>query len=225
MLELADTGGRRRKQARPRELLDAAMAVFVDKGFAGARAEEIAARAGVSKGTLYLYFDSKEDLLRTLIAEGFSTRIDGRAFQVATGAEASSELLRQALTVWQASLVEGRAGGIFKLVLTEARHFPGLADFWSREVMGPVRAQVSHILLRGIGRGELRPVDVDLAAHALILPIVMACLYRHTIGSIVPDDFLMHTPDLLGRHIELVLNGLYLHSDLRREDDDSNTGT
>lgn len=225
MLELADTGGRRRKLERPRELLDAALAVFVDKGFAAARAEEIAARAGVSKGTLYLYFNSKEELLRTLIAEGFSSRIEGQADQMATSAGASSELLRQALTGWQASLAKGQAGGIFKLVLTEVRHFPGLADCWNREVMGPARALVSQILLRGIDRGEFRTFDVDLAAHALILPIVMACVYRHTMGALVRDDFLMHTPDLLGRHIELVLNGLYLHSDRGREGDAPSTGT
>jgi AcrR family transcriptional regulator len=225
MLELADTGHRRRKQERPRELLDAALAVFVDKGFAAARAEEIAARAGVSKGTLYLYFHSKEELLRTLIAEGFSSRVEGQAEQMATNAGTSSELLRQALTGWQASLAKSQAGGIFMLVLTEVRHFPGLADCWNREVMGPVRAHVSRILLRGIDRGELRPCDVDLAAHALILPIVMACVYRHTMGALAPDDFLTHTPDLLDRHIELVLNGLYLHSDRGREGCAPSTGT
>ena len=224
MLELADTGGRRRKQERPRELLDAALSVFVERGFAAARAEEIAARAGVSKGTLYLYFNSKEDLLKTLIAEGFSSRIEGQVDQ-ATSAGASSELLRQALTGWQASLVQSQAGGIFKLILTEVRHFPGLADCWDREVMGPMRALVSHILARGIARGEFRAFDVDLAAHALILPIVMACLYRHTIGSLVPDDFLMYTPDLLGRHIDLVLGGLYRHADRSREGGTANPVT
>ena len=88
--------------------------------------------------------------------------------------------------------------------------------------MRPVRALVSHILARGIARGEFRTFDVDLAAHALILPL-MACLYRHTIGSLVPDDFLMNTPDLVGRHIELVLDGLYRHSDSGRESAAANT--
>jgi AcrR family transcriptional regulator len=211
MLELADTGGRRRKQARPRELLDAALAVFVEKGFAAARAEEIAARAGVSKGTLYLYFDSKEDLLQTLIAERFSSRIDMRAHQLATSAGASGELLRHTLTAWRFLLEEGQAGGIFKLVLTEVHHFPGLADFWTREVMDPARALISRIVLRGIDRGEFRPIDPDVVAHALMLPIVMVCLHRHTIGPRVPDDFLMHAPDLLSRHTQLVLEGLYRH--------------
>jgi AcrR family transcriptional regulator len=85
MLELASAGSRRRKLARPRELLDAALTAFVEKGFAATRAEEIAARAGVSKGTLYLYFDSKEDLLKTLIAEGFSSRIELPSDKSATG--------------------------------------------------------------------------------------------------------------------------------------------
>jgi AcrR family transcriptional regulator len=89
---------RRRKQARPRELLDAALAVFVEKGFAAARAEDIAARAGVSKATLYLYFRSKDDLLKALIAERFGSRI---AIQAHEGADvmASQDQLRHVLAM------------------------------------------------------------------------------------------------------------------------------
>lgn len=197
----------RRKQARPRELLDAALALFVEKGFAAARAEDIAARAGVSKATLYLYFRSKEDLLKGLIAERFGSRIAIDAHE-AIDARASQELLRDVLTTWRSALAEGDAGGIFKLVLMEVRNFPGLADYWSHEVIEPARRLVSQIVVRGIDRGEFRPVDPDLVVHALVLPILSTCLHRHAMRPSVPDDFLMNVPDLFSRLHDLVLEGL-----------------
>jgi AcrR family transcriptional regulator len=207
MPDHAVTAGRRRKHARPRELLDAALALFIEKGFAAARAEDIAARAGASKATLYLYFRSKEDLLKALIAEHFGSRIAIDAHE-ATDARASEDLLRDLLTAWRSALADGDAGGIFKLVLTEARNFPGLADFWSHEVIEPARRLVSEIVLRGIDRGEFRRVDPDLVVHALVMPILITCLHRHAIGPFVPDDPLRNAPDVFGRHFELVLDGL-----------------
>ena len=96
MLDRTNACGQRRKRARPRELLDAALALFVEKGFAAARAEDIAARAGVSKATLYLYFRSKEDLLNTLIAERFASCIAIGAHET-TDARTSNNLLRDIL--------------------------------------------------------------------------------------------------------------------------------
>jgi AcrR family transcriptional regulator len=207
MLDRADAPSRRRKQVRRRELLDAALALFIEKGFAAARTEEIASRAGVSKGTLYLYFPSKEDLLKVLIAEGLSSH-------VALGAHgtpddrSSRDLLRDVLTAWRSALMEGDAGGIFKLVYTEVRNFPVLADFWAREVIEPARRLVSTLVVRGIDRGEFRPVDPDVVVHALVLPIITMCLHRHAIGPYVPPDSLTSAPDLFSRHFELVLEGL-----------------
>ncbi|NKI93716.1 TetR/AcrR family transcriptional regulator [Rhizobacter sp. SG703] len=197
----------RRKQTRPRELLDAALALFVERGFAAARAEDIAARAGVSKATLYLYFGSKEDLLMALLAERFASGIAIGA-QEPSDARASPELLREVLTRWRSALMKSQAGGIFKLVLTEVRSFPSLAAFWSREVMEPARRCVTRIVVRGIERGEFRPVDPDLVVHALVLPVLFMCLHRHAIGPCVPDDALMNAPDLFTRHLEFVLEGL-----------------
>lgn len=208
MLDHAHAAGRRRKQARPRELLDAALDLFVEKGFAAARAEDIAARAGVSKATLYLYFRSKEDLLEALIAERLPSRTALHARQLASDAETSADLLRQVLAAWWSALMEDHAGGIVKLVFAEVRNFPALADVWSREVIEPVRGWVAGIVVRGIRRGEFRAVDPDLVVHSLVLPLVMACLHRHTIGPCVPHDTLMDAPDLFSRHIELVLEGL-----------------
>jgi AcrR family transcriptional regulator len=203
----ANATGRRRKEARPRELLDAALALFVEKGFAGSTAEDIAARAGVSKGTLYLYFASKDDLLKGLIADGFSSHV-GIAERETTDDMASGELLRDAMAAWRSALMEGHAGGMLKLVCTEVRSFPGLADLWSRDLIEPVRRLVSRLVVRGIARGEFRRVDPDVVVHALVSPLIVMCLHRHAISPHVPPDFPSSFPELFSQHFEFVLEGL-----------------
>lgn len=203
----ANATSRRRKEARPRELLDAALALFVEKGFSGSTAEDIAARAGVSKGTLYLYFASKEDLLKGLIAEGFSFHV-GIGEREISDDMASGELLRDALTVWRSALMEGGAGGILKLVCAEVRVFPGLADFWSRDLIDPVRRLVSRLVVRGIARGEFRRLDPDVVVHALVSPLIVMCLHRHVISPHEAPDSLTRFPDLFSQHLEFVLEGL-----------------
>lgn len=206
-LDRAQVPRRRRRHARPRELLEAALALVVEKGSAGVRAEDIAARAGVSKGTLYLYYPTKDDLLNALIAEGLLSHVAIGAHETNHDTP-SSDVLRDVLTAWQSALMRADAGGIFKLVYTEARNFPALADFWSIEVIEPARRLVSEIVVRGIDRGEFRPVDPDVVVHALVLPIVFMCLHRHAIDPQMPSDCLTSAPDLFSRHFEIVLHGL-----------------
>src|SRR5438552_16981362 len=124
MIDRASVPVRRRKHARPGELLLAAMAMFIEKGFAATRTQEIAERAGVSKGTLYRYFNSKENLFTGLIAK------------------AGTELVHSVVTAWASALIDGRVGGVDKLVFTEVQHFPALADFWVHQVIAPTRAVV-----------------------------------------------------------------------------------
>lgn len=198
---------RRRKHARPQELLDAALSLFIEKGFAAARADEIAARAGVSKGTLYLYFHSKEDLLKELIAQRFSSRI-AISFHEATDARASLDMLREVVAAWRSALVEGDAGGIVKLLFTEARNFPVLADFWMNEVITPTRALVSRIVKRGIEHAEFRTMDPNAAVDALVLPLIAACLQRHAIAPYASSDVMPCGHDNLEDCFEFVLEGL-----------------
>jgi AcrR family transcriptional regulator len=207
MIDRARAPVRRRKHARPRELLVAAMDLFIEKGFAATRAEEIAERAGVSKGTLYLYFDSKEDLLTDLIAQRFFCRFH---FEGRDDAEARScrAQLREVAMAWRNALVEGQAGGVVKLVFTEVHHFPLLADFWVQQVMTPTRTAVSRIVKRGMERGELRAIDPDLVVNALVLPIIATCLHRHAINPHAPCEFIVGGHEALGHHAELVLKGL-----------------
>lgn len=199
---------RRRKEARPQELLDAALALFVQKGFAATRAEEVAAQAGVSKGTLYLYYPSKEELLKAVIAHYLSDRIAEGAAQAAGFAGSATDLLQGILIDWWTQLYDSPASGVFKLVITEVRNFPEIAGFYHREVVQRAHDLLGGIVRQGIAQGEFRPVDVDHAVHSLVLPLVMICLHRHSLGACTPADWHLDGRSFIAQHVHLVLAGL-----------------
>lgn len=208
MIDIDPHHRRRRKDARPQELLDAAMALFVEKGFAATRTDEVALRAGVSKGTLYLYFPSKEDLLKAVIAQQLSERIAEGAALAAVHDGDTAALLRGMLVDWWTQLYDSPAAGVFKLVITEVRNFPEIADYYQREVVARAHEVLGKVLRHGIDSGEFRPVPVDAAVHSLLFPLIMLCLHKHSLGAC------MHSaPDIDGhlfirQHIDLVLDGL-----------------
>ncbi len=198
---------RRRKQARPQELLDAALELFVEKGFAATRIEQVAARAGVSKGTLYLYYPSKEELLKAVIAHYLTSRIAEGAALADGFAGSADQLLRGILIEWWSQLYDSPAAGVFKLVITEVRNFPEIAGYYHREVVERAHDLLGGVLRRGIASGEFRDVDVDHAVHSLVLPLVMICLHRHSLGTCAVDWHL-DGHAFISCHVNLVLDGL-----------------
>src|SRR3954471_12658340 len=125
----------RRKEARPGELLDAALDLFVEKGFAATRAEEVAARAGVSKGTLFLYFPSKEELFKAVVRENISGRFEEWRREIEAFDGSSALMLRHCLKLWWNRVGATKASGINKLIIGEARNFPDIAAFYQDEVI------------------------------------------------------------------------------------------
>lgn len=198
----------RRKEARPQELLDAALELFAEKGFAATRSEEVAARAGVAKGTLYLYYPSKEELLKAVISQRLSSQIAAVAEQAERFEGPSAALLSEVLTDWWIKVYESPTAAVFKLIITEVRNFPEIAEYYVREVVEPGKQLVGRIVRRGIERGEFRPVDVPSAVLSIILPMIMLCLHKHSIGACVPLSNEVDPHAFIRQHVELVLQGL-----------------
>jgi TetR/AcrR family transcriptional regulator len=197
----------RRKAERPSELLDAALQLFVEKGFAATKTEDIAHRAGVSKGTLYLYYTSKEDLLREVISQRVSTRVAEGMARMAAHPGPASELMRTLLVDWWVQTLESDASGVFKLVVSEVRNFPEIAELWTREVTSPGAQLIGSIIERGIDAGEFRRVDVASAVHSIVLPLVMLCVHRHSLGACAPG-LSLDPQAFIRTHIDLVIRGL-----------------
>jgi AcrR family transcriptional regulator len=208
--ELAAPHGtrQRRKDARPAELIDAALALFVEKGFANTRAEEVAARAGVSKGTLYLYYASKEELLKAVIRDRLSAEIEAGVALAERYEGPTPDLLREVFIDWWHRLLDSEVSGVFKIVITEVRSFPELAEFYAHEVIEPGTRLTANILRRGIERGELRAVDVPTAVHSLVLPMIMLCLHKHTLGACGCEAQGIDPRQFIRDHVDLMLQGL-----------------
>ena len=198
----------RRKEARPQELLDAALQLFVERGFAATRMEEVATLAGVSKGTLYLYYASKEELLKAVIRERLSNEIEAGAIEVAQHVGSHAELLRNLLAHWWLRVYDSPASGVFKLIITEVRSFPEISEYYFREVVEPGSQLIGGVLQRGIAAGEFRPIAVEAAVHSLVLPMVMLCLHKHSLGACAPLESLLDPREFVHQHIDLMLTGL-----------------
>jgi AcrR family transcriptional regulator len=198
----------RRKQARPGELLDAALDLFVEKGFAATRAEEVAARAGVSKGTLFLYFPSKEELFKAVVRENISGRFAewNDEFEVFEGT--SAEMVRYCLKVWWERIGATRASGITKLIISEARNFPDIAAFYSKEVIEPGEQLIRRILKRGVDSGEFHIPDLDYAVYAIVAPMIWLIMMNHSLGACVPRDRPLDPLRYLQSQADVLLHGL-----------------
>lgn len=196
----------RRKETRPSELTAAALALFVEKGYAATKLDEIASRAGVSKGTLYLYFDSKEDLFKAVIREAMvPALLEGE--QLVSGFSGDTDsLLRQIVYGWWERVGSQPIGGIHKLIIAESGNFPEIARFYHDEVIARGQALLTGVLKRGIAAGEFREFDAEVMVRIIFSPLLMRAVWRCSMGLCgvlsVPDE------QYLEEYLQLVLRGL-----------------
>jgi len=198
----------RRKDERPQELLDAALRLFVEKGYAATRSEEVARAAGVSKGTLYLYFPSKEDLLKAVIVTTLGAQIDQGAEIVRSHHGSCRDLVLGPLVEWWERVYDSPASGVFKLILAEARNFPEIAEFYGERIIAPGAALIESLLQRGIDMGEFRPVDLPMTVQSILLPMVMLCMHKHSLGCTTARTLVASPREFVRQHMLLLLDGL-----------------
>ena len=196
----------RRKAARPAEIVTAALEVFVERGFAAARLEEVARRAGVTKGTVYLYFKNKEALFKAVVRETIVPVIaKGEAMaQAFTGS--ARELVERLVREYWRLVGETELAGIPKLMMAEAATFPQLTRFYYDEVVTRGHRLMAGVIERGIKSGEFRKVDVPTAAKLAMSPLMHATVARRAFASCMPEGF--DIGKYLDTHIDLYLHGI-----------------
>ncbi|HNZ90720.1 MAG TPA: TetR/AcrR family transcriptional regulator [Acidovorax sp.] len=199
----------RRKDARPGELIEAALELFVEKGFAATRVDEVAARAGVSKGTLFLYFSSKEELFKAAVRENIAGRFAEWAIELDSFEGHTDDLLRYCYKVWWERIGNTKASGITKLMLSEAHHFPEITQFYQHEVLVPGQALIRRILQRGVDRQEFRPLDLDYAVYLVMAPMIFLVLCKHSMGACVPKALDLDPEKYLAMQADNLLHGLH----------------
>lgn len=198
---------RRRAEHRPDELLDAALSLFVEKGYAHTSVAEIARKAGLSKGAVYLYFPSKQAILEGLVKRAV-TPIGTRALAAADLATGDmKKTLRAILTIITTSLGDPKVFAVPKLVMREAAVAPEIAEIYRRAVFDSVFPVAIQVMEQAISQGQMRPVDPELTLRSLVGPVLTHLLLAE-IFDIRPKDGLA-LDRLIENHLDILTNGLF----------------
>lgn len=197
---------RRRSEARPGEIIEAALAVFAEKGFAAARLDDIAARAGISKGALYLYFETKQDLFRAVVREAVAPNLATVAAFVSKSPLPFGDLIRLIFARIAEVVTERKLGAVAKMVIGESRNFPELAKVWHEDVVSRMLDAIGGAVAAAQARGEVRAGDPRLYVLSLAGPLLMGVLWREVFVPIGAEPIDLKA--LLAQHAEVVLGGM-----------------
>lgn len=197
---------KRRKEERPAEILSAALDAFVENGFAETKLADVAKRAGVAKGTLYLYFDNKQDLFAAVVRHGLLTNLAPIEEAAATFEGGLAELSTLLLARAAERMGDQRLPAIMRMVIGESRAFPELARIWHAEAIDRVMSTVAGLIEKAQARGAAPSGDPKLYVLSIMGPMLMAMLFQQVFGS-----GSAHAPDLHAlaeQHGRLLLYGI-----------------
>ena len=196
----------RRKEARPAELIEAGLQEFSARGFAGARLEDVARRAGVVKGTIYRYFADKETLFEAAVRSKLEPLLDPMSDLVEGFEGSTRELLLLVLRRIYAKLVDSDVRVLLRIILAEGSQFPELAELYYNASIGRGRPVLNKIVARGVARGEIRADHATLLPLIIVAPALMASMWKMNFERFDP----LRTEDFLEAHIELLTRGLFV---------------
>lgn len=206
MLDPGEPKFRRRKADRPGEIIQAAMAVFAERGFAAARLEEIARRAGVSKGALYLYFETKEQIFHAVVDQAIAPNMLMVRAMIAAHPGPLADLLRlvsERIIVLVETLP---VGGVLKMVIAEAGNFPELARVWHDDLVAVILGALADAIRAAQGRGEVRPGDPRAFALEIVAPMLIGVIWRETFVPVGAEPF--DLGKLVRQHVETMVQGM-----------------
>ena len=199
----AATGPRKRRSAAPEArraaILDAALEEFTARGYEGARLDDVAKRAGVAKGTIYLYFADKEalfqDLVRSMVHPVLGTLEHLREVDIP-----ARMLVEGMLNTFVREILGTRRKDIVRLIFTEGTRFPAIAEFYHREVIARVLAIIRPILKRAAERGELPDDSLARFPQLIIAPGLVAIMWSALFAKYEPLD----VPEMMRAHVGIL---------------------
>lgn len=197
----------RRKQERPAELIAAALELFVERGFTATKLDDVAARAGVSKGTLYLYFASKEELFKAVIQQGILPVLAQGEEMLLRNQGSARSLLQDLMHRWWELMGSTPLAGVPKLMIAEAGNFPDVARYYHENVIQRIHHLLEKVLRLGIGSGEFRKVNIESAIDVIVSPLLMMAIWRHSMTPCSCGG--MEDPEVyINTYLDLLLDGL-----------------
>jgi AcrR family transcriptional regulator len=200
----------RRKEARPQEILEAALGLFVEKGFAATKIEDIARAAGVTRGTPYLYFANKEEIFKSVICSLLVPQLAVGESLLKEWRGSTRDLLIELFQMWWRTVGDTSLSALPKLMMAEGGNFPEVMALYNEEFIVPWQGLIRMVLTRGIDQGEFVVNDMEYAIEVISAPIVMAMMLKNTPMSCLPADF--SAERYVKCTLDLFLNGLMARS-------------
>ena len=197
---MAEPRFRRRKEARPQEITEAALAAFAENGYAATRVDDVARRAGVSKGLLYLYFKTKEELFKAVVRSLVMPRIDALTASVDTSELTAEEFLRGPFLEFVKTIPGSPVSVVIRLLISEGRKHPDLVQFYWDNVVSRGLETISGLLERGVERGDFRRTAVVDLPHLVIMPVVFSMVFR-----LLFEKQELDTDKLIESHVDILL--------------------
>ena len=191
---------RRRKEDRPQEITEAAFAAFAEKGFTATRVEEVARRAGVSKGLLYLYFKTKEELFKAVIRSVVRPRLDALTRTLDSPDSSAEAIIRGPVLDFMKRVPGSPVSVVIRLMISEAPKHPDLVDYYWDNVASRGLAALRQLLERGVANGEFRESAVNELPQLFVAPVMMSIVW-----GIVFADRSLDTDKLIETHVDMIL--------------------
>lgn len=194
----------RRKEDRPAEITAAAMSAFAENGFAATKVEDVARRAGVSKGLLYLYFKTKEDLFKAVIRNFVSPKVDALIENIETTDMTAEEFLAGPFLRFAQTIPKSPARILVRLLVSEGPKHPDLVAWYWENIVSRGLAAIRTLIAKGVRAGEFRPSALDSFPHLLVAPVVFSMLWK----QLFEDQANLDTDKMIAKHIEFVLESI-----------------
>ena len=203
---MASTKQRRAPAQRPAEIIDAALALFVEKGFAATRLDDVALRAGLSKAAIYLYFEDKTALFQGVVRQAVAANLGTVEAMLKAHRGPVAELLPRILEFMAGRIDQSPIAAVAKLVISESRAFPEIGRFYLKEVIGRGLPLLESLIVRGIDQGEFRKVDPAMTVRSIVGAMLLAGIWRTVFEPIGAEK--LDIKALARHHADLMLHAL-----------------
>lgn len=190
----------RRKEDRPQEITDAAFAAFAEKGYAATRVDDVAKRAGISKGLLYLYFKTKEELFKAVVRSLVMPRIDALTARIDSADTSAEEFLRGPFLDFVKKMPGSPVAVVIRLLIAEGPKHPDLVQFYWDNVVSRGLAAINGLVERGVDNGEFRRTQVNEMPHLLIMPVIFSMIF-----NLLFEEQSLDTDKLIETHVDMLL--------------------
>ena len=197
---MAEPKYQRRKEDRPQEIADAAFEAFAEKGYAATRIDDVAKRAGVSKGLTYLYYKTKEDLFKAVVKNVVVRRVDALIEALETSELSSEEFIRGPLLAFMKKVPGSPIAIVIRLLIAEGPRHPDLVDYYYDNVVAKGLGAITRFVERGVERGEFRREALDHQPHLFLAPMMLSMIWR-----LIFTDKPLDTDQLMESQIDLLL--------------------